>query len=350
MLKSQHTAPEAIRLGFVPLVDCAPIVMAEVLGLYEKHGLEVQLQREIGWATIRDKIIYGELHAAHAPAGVMVSASCGLGCVQTECITGLVLNLHGNAITISQALWRQGVRDGASLQRAVHSANRKFTFGVVHNYSSHSFLLREWLRRNGIEPDRDVNIVVVPPPQMPSNLKAGHLDGFCAGEPWNSAAVLARTGWVAATSVDLAPMHPEKVLMVKQAFEDSFPGKHRALIAALLEACTFCDRPENRERIIEVLGEPGYVGQPTQVIRASLGGTFDFGNGHGEKTSNFHIFHRNDANVPTIDHALWVIRSLHSSGLVPDPDSVPLTRAAEWFRTDIYHEATEQITQHHPIA
>src|SRR6058998_2284711 len=161
-----------LRIGFVPLTDCAPLIMARELGLFAKYGLRVALKRELGWATIRDKIIYGELEAAHSLAGMPIAATLGLGSIRCDCLTALVLNLHGNAITLSNELWRAGVRDGASLKAELTRLRHKrtLTLGVVSHFSSHHFLLRQWLMSAGILPDRDVRVVVVPPPQMVTNL------------------------------------------------------------------------------------------------------------------------------------------------------------------------------------
>lgn len=340
MRKKLHPSQRPLRLGFVALADCAPIVLAAELRLFAKYGIAVELHREVGWATIRDKIIYGELDAAHAPAGLVVAASCGLGSIRSECLTGLVISLHGNAITLSEALWKEGVRDGASLRRAVADGDRHYTFGVVHPYSAHSFLLRNWLRSHRIEPDRDVQIVVVPPAQVHANLKGGHLDGYCVGEPWNSLAVLSRHGWCVATSEEFAPRHPEKVLMVRRDFAERREAEHLALIAALLESCRFCAQPQNRERLMEILAEPEFVGVPIQALRMGMAGTFDYGHGRVEKHSRFHIFAGDDVNSPTPDKAAWVIRNLLASGLVKDPTLVPEDRAAAWFRADIFDRAT----------
>src|ERR1019366_4359180 len=209
-----------LRLGFVPLTDCAPLVMAEELGLFHKFGLNVALSRELGWATIRDKIIHRELDAAHALAAMPVAATLGLGSIACDCLTALVLNLNGNAITLANDLWKRGVRDGKTLREEIVRSRREktYTFGVVFPFSSHRHLLRRWFAANGIDSERDVRIVVVPPPQMVANLKAGNLDGFCVGEPWNSVAVQSRVGWIAATSSELDSQHPEKVLMVRGDF------------------------------------------------------------------------------------------------------------------------------------
>ena len=341
MPKHAITRSRPLRLGFVALSDSAPVIMARELGLYARYGLSVELHREVGWATIRDKILYGELDAAHAPAGLVVAASCGLGSVQVECLTGLVLNLNGNAITLSKNLWDKGVRDGQTLRREITRGDEHYTFGVVHPYSAHSFLLRQWLRSHRIDPDRDVRIVIVPPAQVHANLKAGHLDGYCVGEPWNSLAVLSKTGWCVATSDEIAPRHPEKVLMVRRDFAERLEREHLALVAALLEACAFCGRPDNRERLMETLAQPEYVGVPIQALRMGMAGTFDYGNGRVEKHSSFHLFSGDGVNGPTRDKAEWVVRNLLATGLVEDPSLVPMERAGEWFRTDLFEQAAQ---------
>ena len=335
-------ARSPLRVGFVPLNDCAPLAMADKLNLFEKHGIEVELCREVGWATVRDKIIYGELDAAHAPAGMVVAATAGLGSIRVDCLTGLVINLHGNAITLSEALWKRGVRDGKGLKQEIaERGGRKLVFGAVFPFSSHSFLLRAWLRKNDIDPDRDVRIVIVPPPQMFPNLKAGNLDGYCVGEPWNSLAVMAQAGFAVATSSELANQHPEKVLMVRRDFAEAHEPEHMAMIAALAEACRFCDEPENRERIIELLAEPRYLNAPIQALRMSMKGTFDFGHGRVEKTPDFHVFSRGDANEPTLEKAAWVIRSLQEIRPADDTEMLSSLDPASMFRADIFHQAIQ---------
>lgn len=321
--------------------------MAKELGLFEAHGLHVEVRREVGWATVRDKIIHGELDAAHAPAGTVFAATLGLGCLRAECVTGLVLNLHGNAITLSQALWKEGVRDGRTLRELIARRPEPLVLGIAFQYSAHHFLLRRWLRESGIDPDRDVKLVVVPPPQMYPNLASGHLDGYCVGEPWNSVAVLARKGWCAATSADIAPHHPEKVLMVRRSFAEERAEEHLALLAALLEACRFCDLPENRERVIETLAQPEYVHAPIHALRTSMCGTFDFGWGRAEKAPDFHLFSRHDANAPDAAKAAWVVEQLHSCGMLPDPGVLPADYATTLFRPDLYERA-KQLVHHTP--
>ena len=332
-----------LRLGYVPLCDAAPLIMAQELGLFAKHGLRVELSREVGWATVRDKLIYRELDAAHAPAGMIFATHFGLGSVVTPCLTALVLNLQGNAITLSESLWGAGVRDGESLARHIRERGpaKPLTLGIVSPWSSHRFLLHRWLRQYGVDPATDVRVVVVPPQQVFANLRAGYLDGYCVGEPWNSLAVLTGKGWCAATSADIAPMHPEKALMVRRDFAEERGEEHLALVAALYEACRFCDGPEHRERVMETLAESPYINAPIQALRMSMAGTFDFGHGRTEKMANFHHFHRGAANPPTPSKAGWVLAQMHECHLLPDPALVDAGVIDESFRLDLFEAATK---------
>ena len=336
-------ARQKLRLGFVPLTDCAPLVMAQELGLFRKYGLNVELSRELGWATIRDKIIHGELDAAHALAAMPVAATLGLGSVPCDCLTALVLNLNGNAITLSEDLWKRGVRDGKTLRDEIIRSRREkmFTFGIVFPFSSHRQLLRRWFAAHGIDAERDVRIVVVPPPQMVANLKAGHLDGFCVGEPWNSAAVQSRAGWIVATSSELDAAHPEKVLMVRRDFAEKRGAEHTALVAALIEACEFCDQPENLEPVIATLARPEFVGAPPSALRHGIGGEMDFGHGTVRTVRDFCIFHRAGANEPSGDKAAWVLDLVRAGGLCPEPSAINFAFGRNIFRADIFEKALQ---------
>lgn len=301
-----------LKIGYVPLTDCAPIIMARELGLFKKYGIPVELSREIGWATIRDKIIYGELDAAHALAAMPFAATLGLGSIVSECVAGIVLSLHGNGITLSKDLRERGVVDAKTLRHEIERSRgeRLYTFGVVFPYSTHHYLLRQWLLSGGINPDEDVNIVVVPAPSTFGHLKSGNLDGYCVGEPWNTMAIKEGIGWAAATSIDLAPGHPEKVLLTQRAFAEGNPDEYTALLAALIESCAWCDRHENRERLVETLAQPHYINVPKAAVRASLMDAFDYGYGRTETLGDFHVFHRYAANEPSPEKAAWVLNHL----------------------------------------
>jgi ABC-type nitrate/sulfonate/bicarbonate transport system substrate-binding protein len=336
-----RTSRPALRLGFVPLTDCAPLVMARELGLFKNYGLRVELSRELGWATIRDKIIHRELDAAHALAAMPVAATLGLGSIACDCLTALVLNLNGNGITLSNELWHKGVRNGVTLRDEIKRAPRDkvYTFGVVFPFSSHRHLLRRWLMRHGVDAERDVRIVVVPPPQMVANLKAGHLDGFCAGEPWNSVAVQAEAGWCVATSAELDPHHPEKVLMVRRDFAESRGEEHILLAAALLDAAAFCDEPENHPAMVEVLARKQYVGVAPDALRRGISGDIDFGHGTKRVVRDFCIFHKDNANEPSGDKAAWAMELVRTSGLCAEPAALQFALGREIFRPDIFEQA-----------
>lgn len=344
---TNHRQLKPVRVGFVPLIDAAPIIMARELGLYEKYGLRVQLSREIGWATIRDKVIFGQLEAAHALAVMPFVTTFGQGCVACECVTGLVLNLHGNGITLSNELWKMGVRDAASLRKVIelHRGQRTFTLGVVFPGSTHHYLLREWLLGGGVNPDTDIHLVIVPAPSMLTSLRNGNLDGYCVGEPWNTAAVRAGLGWGAATSRQLSPRHPEKVLLVRRDFAGQHTDEHLALIAALIEACAWCDVPANREELARVLARRHYVNAPLEALRESLLDSFDFGHGRTEHIPDFHVFHQGDANVPSPQKAAWVMNHLlalssRHPAVAPSPSAIPRI-----FREDIYQAALRLVGQ-----
>jgi len=336
-----HKSPvpnRTLRVGFVPLCDCAPLVLAHELGLFAKYGLRVQLSREIGWATIRDKIIYRELDAAHALAPMALTACLGIGSIQAPALTGLVLSLNGNAITVATSLRTPEVTDGPSLALFARRSSEPLVFGIPFLYSSHHFLLRAWLGSHGLLVGRDVRLVVVPPPQMPAHLKAGHLDGYCVGEPWNTVAALAGFGWRVAKSEEIAPGHPEKILMTLRGFAESRSDEHEQLIAALLEACRYCAEPGNREHVVEVLRRPQYVNTTAESLRESLeAASLTLANGG----TDFEAAHE-----PSADKAAWVYQHLQESGLLPATTTFRITQVATIFRPDIFKRALRRLQPH----
>jgi ABC-type nitrate/sulfonate/bicarbonate transport system substrate-binding protein len=334
-----------LRIGFLPLTDAAPFVVAQERGLFARHGIDVELRREVGWATIREKIIYGELDAAHAPAPMLWATRLGLDSVPCPVLTALVLNLNGNALTLSERLWEAGVRTPADLRNEARqrSGERKLTFGVVFMFSSHHLMLRAWLRAAGINPDRDVRIVVVPPAQMFRNLSAGTIDGYCSGEPWNSLAVREKAGWCPTWSAAMQPDCVEKVLMVTERFAFSRQREHAALILALTEACAWCDEPANREPLAHLLSGPNYINQSARVILPALQGQFECGHDRIEAAPDFVVFHRNGANTPTRARAALLQTELVEAGLLP-AKAVDASMPGRLFREDLFRQAIQQTT------
>lgn len=309
---------QPVRIGFIPLADCAPLLVAEALDLFRKQGVRVELSCEVGWATIREKLLYGQVDAAHAIAGLALAMRLGLATPPCPVVAPFVFNLHGDAITLSRDLWNRGVRDAASLKKLIRSTtSRRLTFGMVSRYASHHFLLRRWLIAGGIHPDEDVRLVALPPTQMAANLAAGLIDGYCVGEPWNSIAVQRGIGWIATTSEQLAPGHPEKVLLTTEPFLNRHADECRAILAALHESCAFCDAPENRHRVAAILADSGCFPGQEEALQRSLVGPLDLGTGQCADATHFHLFHRRAANEPTPERGRWLADEFVAHGLIP---------------------------------
>lgn len=308
---------QPVRIGFNPLVDCAPLLVARDMELFKKHGVKVDLSCEVGWATIREKLLYGQLDAVHAIAGLALAMRLGLSSQPCRVVAPFVFNLHGNAITLSRDLWNRGVSDAATLKKLIRSSpTRRFTFSTVSRFSSHYFLLRQWLSAGGINSDQEVRIVVLPPTQMVGNLAAGLIDGGCVGEPWNSEAVSRGVGFIAATSEELSPGHPEKVLLTTEKFIREHTPEMSAITMALREACLFCDQAENRHEVATILHRSGYFTVGEDILKRSLVGPMDLGTGKSIEVKAFHLFHRRDANETLNERGRWLLEQFITHGLI----------------------------------
>ena len=333
-----------VRLGFVGLADSAPFFVAKELELFERHGLNVAITREVGWATVKEKIIFGELEAAHALCPLPFSASLGTNSVPTPCISGLILNRGGNAIVLSLELRRRGVRDVQSLKLDIENrrAFRKYIFATVYPCSTHAFVLRDWLSSAGIDPDNDVQLVTLPPSQMCRNLAAGTIDGFCAGDPWSSVAIADEVGWSPATSVDIRPDHPEKALMVNERFHLEHRDEHLSLIAALIEACFICDNPRYRRSIAEILSDRKRVNCSADLLEKCLSPEFNYGMGEIRSEPRFLRFYENESNRPGPEEAGWIVDRMSSCADTVSWEEREKLRA-KVFRPDIYEEARKLV-------
>lgn len=318
----------------MPLTDCAPLAVALETGIFEKHGLQVSLHRMLGWATIRDSLFYGDLDAAQSIAGIAFTLGYGLTDLRCEVAVPMLLNLHGNAITLSSKLPHDVIGDGAGLKKYLAGhwrSDRPFTLAVPHRFSSHNILLHAWLNRHGLA-DSDIEVIYLPPPLMPRHLKAGHIDGFCVGEPWNSEAILSGFGWCPVTSADISYGHPEKVLLVSGEFLQERKEETVRLVSALLESCRKCEDPDFLEDLIEILAMPKYIAASREVLRNSLGGAF-FNGVAKVPAKGFHMFHGDAVNRPSTDKASWMLAGLRSAGTLPEISCGSLSRL---YREDIY--------------
>jgi nitrate/nitrite transport system substrate-binding protein len=318
-----------LRLGFIPLTDCAPLVIAQEKGFFARRGLDVELVRENSWANIRDKVSYGLLDGAHMLAAMPLASSLGVGTPKVPMLTAFSLGLNGNAITVSNALYRQmaqvPVRDPqplntaqvlrAVIQQRLAAGQEPVTFATVFPFSSHNYLLRYWMSGAGINPDRDVRLLVIPPPQMVRYLAAGMIDGYCVGEPWNAQAVTAGLGRVLITSYQIWNNHPEKVFGVTSAWAERYPRTHRAVLSALLEAARWLEQPAHKPEAAALLARADYVDAPPALIESSLGGRYRFAaDQEPQAFPDFHVFHRYAANYPWRSHALWFLTQMYRWG------------------------------------
>ena len=361
----QTTALTAMRIGFIALTDCAPLIVAKEKGFFARHGLDVTLQREPSWANLRDKVTLGALDAAHMLAPMPLAATLGAGGWKQQQITSFALNLNGNAVTISTRLWNrladaepalvQDRHEGGNALRRLIAADRKagrpqLTFATVFNYSSHQIQLRYWLASAGIDPDRDVQLVIVPPPQMTERLALGEIDGFCVGDPWNSLAVLRGVGRILITGYEIWNNRIEKVIGTNRDWVERNPLTHKQMLMALLEAAAWLDRPENRLEGVEIMARPDYIGpEAAEAIRLGMLGTVRYGLDAGpEHMPDFFVFGRYSANFPWRSQADWYLTEMRRWKLI-DPATDIATVADCVYRTDLYREAAAALGKPFPL-
>lgn len=335
-----------LEIGFIPLTDCAPLVIAKEKGLFEKYGLdEVILSREPSWKAIAEGVATRRLDAAQMTAGMPLAMTLGMGGkAPIPVVTGLVMARNGNAITLSKHFYHEGVRTLADFQAAIaQTPDKVHTLGMVHESSMHNLMLRYWLASGGIDPDLDVSLTVIPPPQMVANLKAGNIDGYCAGEPWNSRAVHENLGFVIATDLDIWGGHLEKVLGVREDWAYQHPQTHIALVKALLEACEYCDDRRNREEIVELLAQPHYVGAAPEYIRPGFIDPYERGvEAEPQMLLRYNQFYVDRTNCPYRIEGLWIMTQLARWGIVPFPRNwIEILDRVR--RVDVFGEAAREL-------
>ncbi|WP_244228611.1 CmpA/NrtA family ABC transporter substrate-binding protein [Methylacidiphilum sp. Yel] len=332
-----------ITIGYVPLIDCAPLVVALEMGLFKKWGFDVHLSPEPGWATIRGKIVYEELDFAQAVCGLPLVLNYGLKSIPYRCSTAFVLNLNGNAITLSKKyssiLENEPFENYGRILKATSAL--PLLFGVASTFSSHYFLLLRWLQKIGLNPQKDIRFVPLPPPQMPLHLKEGFIDGFCVGEPWNSVSLFEKTGYCVATSLDLAPRHPEKVLLANAKYKERKREEHIRIVGSLIEACQWADSPLNRQALAEMLHYGGWIAQPLEVLRHSLIGPFRMGKNIFIPGQAFHVFSQGNANSPSKEKEQWIVNEMVDAGVL----KIGERKNQSFFDPEIYKQAEKIVAQ-----
>jgi two-component system, oxyanion-binding sensor len=352
-----------IIVGFMPLLDCASIVVAAERGFAAEEGLDLTLARETSWANIRDRTIVGHFDAAHMLGPMTVASTLGIGHVTVPMVAPISLGLGGNAITVSMSLWEQMVNEGAmpgadpraqglALRNVVNARNRAghepLTFGMVYPFSCHNYELRYWLAAVGINPDRDVRLVVIPPPFLVDAMRAGQIDGFCVGEPWNSVAVDVGAGAIIAPTTAIWQNSPEKVLGCRAEWAARQPERLAALIRALYRAALWCEEQDHHAELARMLAEPRYVGAPAEILHRALTNCIALMPGASPKpTPDFFTPWQRLANFPWTSHALWFYTQMVRWRQVEFAEN-HLAAVRGTYRPDIYREAIAPLSAELP--
>jgi nitrate/nitrite transport system substrate-binding protein len=339
-------APEkkTVRIGFMPLTDCASVVMASVLGFDRRHGVQIELTREMSWAGVRDKLVSGDLDMAQVLYGLVYGVHLGVGGPRKDMAVLMTLNQNGQGLTVSRQLADQGAVDGAGLARLVGAERRKYTFAQTFPTGTHAMWLYYWLASHGVDPFNDAKVVTVAPRQMAAQMRSGKLDAFCVGEPWNHRALIDGIGISAATSQQVWPDHPEKVLGSSAAFVDQHPSTSRAVIMAVLEASRWIDAsPQNRQRAAETIAGAAFVDTCVDAISQRMQGRYQDGLGRSWHDPNaMQFFADGRVNYPYLSDGMWFLTQHKRWGLLAQhPDYLNVAKAVN--RTRLYDQAASQL-------
>lgn len=366
---------DELKLGFIKLTDMAPLAIAKEKGFFEDEGLFVTLEPQANWKVLLDRVITGELDGAHMLAGQPIAATIGFG-TKAEIVTPFAMDLNGNAITVSNAVWdemKKNIPAGAD-GKPVHpvkadalkpvvdrykAEGKPFNLGMVFPVSTHNYELRYWLASGGINPGfyspadvsgqvkGDVLISVTPPPQMPSTLESGTILGYSVGEPWNQAAVFKGIGVPVVTDYDIWKNNPEKVFGLTKEFTEKNPQTTLALTKALIRAAEWLDADNNANRAeaVKILSKPEYVGADEKVIANSMTGTFEYEKGDKRAAPDFNVFFRYNATYPFYSDAVWYLTQMRRWGQIPEAkdDAWYAKTAASVYKPDIYLKAAELL-------
>jgi len=334
-------APEKkeVKIGFIPLTDCASVVIASVMEFDKKYGIKIVPSKEASWAAVRDKLVNGELDGAHVLYGLIYGVQMGIGGPKKDMAVLMNLNHNGQAITLSNQLRDKGATDGPKLKALVEREKREYTFAQTFPTGTHAMWIYYWLAAQGIHPFNDVKSIVVPPPQMVANMRVGNMDGFCVGEPWNNRAIFDKIGFTAETTQGIWKDHPEKTLSTTAEFVQQNPNTSRAMIAAVLDASRYIDVMANRKKVSEIIADKSYVNCPVEVIDQRLEGNYDNGIGKQWKDPDFMKFYDEGyVNYPFLSDGMWFLTQHRRWGLLKeDPDYLAVAKKVN--QVELYKQA-----------
>jgi len=332
-----------VKVGFIPLTDCASVVIASQMKFDEKYGIKIIPCKQPSWAAVRDKVVTGELHAAQALYGLVYGVHLGIGGLKKDMAVLMTINNNGQGISLSRQLKDKGVTDGETLAKLIKKQPGEYTFAHTFPTGTHAMWLYYWLASFGIDPIRDIRTITVPPSQMVMNTRLGSMHGFCVGEPWNARGIYDKVSFSVASSQDIWPDHPEKVLGTTAEFVDQHPETARALMMAMLDAAKYIDTQINRAKVAEIISRPEYVDAPVEVIAGRFTGNYENGLGKTWHDPN-HIKFFNDGKVPFpyLSDGMWFLTQFKRWGLLKEDPSY-LAVAKQVNRIELYKEAAAQL-------
>ncbi len=334
-------APEKaeVKIGFIPLTDCASVAIAAEKGFDKKYGIKITPSKEASWAGVRDKLVNGELDASHVLYGLVYGLQLGVGGPQKDMAVLMSINNNGQAITLNNQIKAKGVTDGAGLAKLVKAEPKEWTFAQTFPTGTHAMWLYYWMATYGIDPFRDAKVITVPPPQMVANMRVDKMDGYCVGEPWNARAIHDKIGFTAVTSQDIWTDHPEKVLGTTAEFVQKYPNTARAMTAAILEASKYIDTMSNRSEVARIIANKAYVNTEFDVIEDRMLGQYDNGIGKKWQDKNYMKF-CNDGlvNFPYLSDGMWFLTQHKRWGLLKEhPDYLAVAKKVNQIK--LYKEA-----------
>jgi len=339
-----------MRFGMIALTDCSPIVIAHEKGLFKKYGINATVVKGASWAAIRDSLSNGDIQGTHMLTGMPIASTMGLlGSPKKPMVIPWMLNRNGQSITLANSLKGKVGADPKALRPIALEAKEKgtpLTFAMTFPPGTHAMWLRYWLAAGGINPDKDVSLIVVPPPQMVANMKVGKMDGFCVGEPWNARSISDGIGFTATNTQDIWKDHPEKVCAFTAEFAEKNPRTVKATLKALHEASVWLDDMKNRPEQAEIVSKATYINCPKELILGRMQGHYDFGDGRKKEDPNYMIFSSRNCNFPQPKFAIWWLTQFRRWGMLPAaPDYKAV--AKEVMRHDIYEAAMKEIGVKH---
>ena len=340
---------DPVKLGFIPLTDCSPLVMAKELGLFKKYGVNVELSKEASWANVRDKILTGELDGAHCLYSMPFSVYTGVGGkAGSEMKIAMMLNVNGQAITLSNdfcgKVGFKQMNKVTPIVAAKLKAEREVTFAMTFPGGTHDLWLRNWMSIAGLN-QRAMKIITIPPPQMVANMKVGNMDGYCVGEPWGGVAVKQGIGFTQVASQDIWKDHPEKALVVNKDFSSRHKADLVKVMKAVIEACKWLDVPANRKKAAAIIGKAPYVNAPADVIESRLMGDYNLGCNQGVEVydNDYMLFHKGGiVNYPRKSHAIWAMAQFVRFGYLKEAPEYKAI-ADKLILQDLYEEVAASM-------